>query len=226
MTRYRFVAHNVGDLPRPRAVAMVEDYLDDIAPDCVVLSEAEGFRPLVDRAGYRTRIAEARPGTFIVVGIREDHRITGAAQMRMRRTWRGPKRAVQRPARHYPLVTWETDQRVRFDTFGLHLPYDGPNGVNAIAWRESAQRIEDRWVARSNLPRPRHITALGDWNGTRDQIEAHVHNAGARVLRDSLKVDHMRTSASLQLVDGRRLADVPAHPPYLWVVEDRDQEAA
>lgn len=220
MTRYRYVAHNVGDLTRPRAVEMIEDYLDDIAPDCVVLSEAEGFRSLVQRAGYRTRAARANPGTFVLVGVREDHLIVASSQMDMSRTWRGPQRDIQRPPRKYRLVTWQHDQGALHDVFGLHLPYDGPDGVNAAAWRESANRIEDRWVRRARLPRDRHIVALGDWNGSRADIEKYVNVPGARVLRDDLKVDHMLASRSLNLVSGRRLADVPAHPPYLWIIED------
>lgn len=219
MTRYGFVAHNVGDLARERAVNMVKGYLSEVSPDCVVLSEAEGFGPLVRRAGYRCRISRSHPGTFVLVGIREDHRILGTSQMRMQRTWRGPKRDIQRPPRHYPLVTWETDEGVRHDTIGVHLPFDGPNGVNAASWRESAMRVEDRWERRTALPRDRHLSALGDWNGLRDEVERFVNPVGSRVLPDTLKVDHMLAGDSLEFVDGHRLADTPAHPPYLWNVK-------
>lgn len=219
MTAYRFTAQNVGDLDRPRAVGMITDYIGEVEPDLAQFSEADGFGPLLRRLGYRSRIARTTAGTFILVAVREDHRIVGTSTMRMHVGWRGPKRATIRPPRQYPLVTWETSQGDLHDTIGVHLPFDGPRGVNGQAWCESADRLTARWDHRAGLPRKRHLSMLGDFNGRRAELEAHLDVHGGHLLPDNLLVDHMFASNSLAFDHGRRLADTPAHPPYLWVVK-------
>jgi hypothetical protein len=219
MTRYKFVTHNPGDLDLTRGRGMVVDYLKQVEPDGIVMPEGEGYREVLQRRGYRVRVSNPGLGTYILVGVRDDHKIVAANKIDTHETWRGPKVATRRVPRVHQLVTFETDKDVLFDLTGVHFAFGGPDGVNSASWQESARILSARWNKRQALPKERHQVNLGDWNGSKADLRADLHMLNSRVLNDDLTVDHIVVSESLEMVSGRRLATVPAHPPYMWTVE-------